>query len=335
MKRILVVFTCLLMLAACGPQTTTSTKKGSSGKTLEVLLVADKETYSGETKELIDSLFQRPQDGMPQMEPIFDLVNIPVSSFRNTEMFQAHRNVIICDINPKNPNKVFFHTDQYAAPQVIFDFAVTDRAKLEELLQKYEKRILEDIYKTEHRRMYKVFKSIEDVEIRETIKKQFGFSMIFSNEFEIAKPNNPSPDFMWIRKEAKDFGIGVLIQVSPYTDQKQFEEAVILDNLDTMMRHHVPTSAPGSYMGTERRLDFHSQPVTFEDASYCLETRGCWRSFGDFMGGPFVTYTLSSPDNTQLITLTGYVYYPSGRLKNLSKRDLLMQVEGICHTFKY
>lgn len=183
--------------------------------------------------------------------------------------------------------------------------------------------------------MYKVFKSIEDVEIRETIKKQFGFSMIFSNEFEIAKPNNPSPDFMWIRKEAKDFGIGVLIQVSPYTDQKQFEEAVILDNLDTMMRHHVPTSAPGSYMGTERRLDFHSQPVTFEDASYCLETRGCWRSFGDFMGGPFVTYTLSSPDNTQLITLTGYVYYPSGRLKNLSKRDLLMQVEGICHTFKY
>lgn len=323
------------MVVACGHKTTTSTKRGSSGKTLEVLLVADKETYSGDTKNLIDSLFRRPQVGMPQVEPIFDLVNIPVSSFRNTEMFQAHRNVILCDINPDNPNKVYFHTDQYAEPQVIFDFAVTDRAKLEELLKKYEKRIIEDIYKTEHRRMYKVFKSIEGVEIREAIKKQFGFSMIFSNEFEIAKPNNPEPDFMWIRKEAKDFGIGVLIHVAPYNNPKQFEEATILDKLDTLMRHHVPCSAPESYMGTERRLDFTTQPIDFENTSYCLETRGCWRAFGDFMGGPFVTYTLTSPDNKQLITLTGYVYYPSGRLKNLSKRDLLMQLEGICHTLKF
>ena len=101
MKRILVVLTCLLMVVACGHKTTTSTKRGSSGKTLEVLLVADKETYSGDTKNLIDSLFRRPQAGMPQIEPIFDLVNIPVSSFRNTEMFQVHRNVIICDIKPK------------------------------------------------------------------------------------------------------------------------------------------------------------------------------------------------------------------------------------------
>lgn len=323
------------MVVACGHKTTTSTKRGSSGKTLEVLLVADKETYSGDTKNLIDSLFRRPQAGMPQIEPIFDLVNIPVSSFRNTEMFQVHRNVIICDINPENPNKVYFHTDQHAEPQVVFDFAVTDRNKLEELLKKYEKRIIEDIYATEHRRMYNVFKAIEGVEIREAIKKQFGFSMIFSNEFEIAKPNNPEPDFMWIRKETKDFGIGVLIHVAPYNSQKQFEESVILNNLDTLMRHHVPCSAPESYMGTERRLDFTTQPVKFENNSYCIETRGCWRAFGDFMGGPFVTYTLASPDNNQIVTLTGYVYYPSGRIKNLSKRDLLMQVEGICHTLKF
>ena len=111
------------MVVACGHKTTTSTKRGSSGKTLEVLLVADKETYSGDTKNLIDSLFRRPQVGMPQVEPIFDLVNIPVSSFRNTEMFQAHRNVILCDINPDNPNKVYFHTDQHAEPQVVFDCA--------------------------------------------------------------------------------------------------------------------------------------------------------------------------------------------------------------------
>ena len=68
---------------------------------------------------------------------------------------------------------------------------------------------------------------------------------------------------------------------------------------------------------------------------YCVETRGCWRTEGDFMGGPFVNYVVLSPDNKQVVMLTGYIYYPSGRIKTLSKRDLLMQAEGICHSLRF
>lgn len=332
MKRILIFLSCLLMVAACGRQTAESQKKGSSGKTLEVLLVADKNIYNGDTKELIDSLFRRPQLGMMQVEPIFDVVNIPVSSYKNSEMFRVHRNVILCDVNPENPNKVYKHVDQFAAPQIVYDFVVKDRATLNEFIEKYQQRIIDDIYETEHRRMYKVFKSNENTDIRVALKKQIGIELTAPTEFVTANPNNPTPDFAWIRKETKDFGIGVLIHTTPYQNQNQFTQDNILDTLDTLMRHHVPCSVADSYMGTERRLDSYTKTVTIGASPYAVETRGCWRAFGDFMGGPYVNYTLLSPDKKQVITLTGYVYYPSDRIKNMSKRDLLMQVEGICHS---
>ena len=107
------------------------------------------------------------------------------------------------------------------------------------------------------------------------------------------------------------------------------------------MRRHVPAAAEGSYMGLERRRDkegyylapIYRKQVAFHDSPYCIENRGNWRAFGDFMGGPFVSYALLSPDQKKVIILTGYVYCP--RNKPWSKRDLLMQVESICHSIDF
>lgn len=339
MKKHLILLLSILFIASCGnpKKEGQPDKKGSSGKTLEVLLVADKDIYRGDTKQLVDSLFCSPQPCLPQAAQRFDLVNIPLSSYKNTEMFQNHRNIVICDINPDNPDKVFMHIDQYAAPQVVFDFAASSRAELERLLCKYHERLLEEIYRAEHRRVIKAFKGIAGYEVNKAVKEQFGFGLTFSNEFAIAKQEG---DFGWIRKEAKDFGIGVIVHTFPYTDTKAFEERTILDRLDTMMRRHVPGPAEGSYMGLERRTtaDGHylapieSRTVDFNGSSYCVETRGCWRLFGDFMGGPFVTYTLLDPDQKKVVMLTGYVYCPRNRPP---KRDLLMQVEGICWSLQF
>lgn len=326
-------FLSLLLCVSCIHNQDKSIKKGSSGKTQELLLVADKSTYQGSTKALIDSLFCSPQPGLPQGTPRFDLVNIPVSSFKNSEMFRVHRNVLMCDINPGNPNKVYKHIDEWAAPQVVFDFAVKDSASLNELLVKYAPTILAEMQKAEHRRVIKAFRGMKGVEVVNQVKKQFGFSLMVSNEFELANPSNPSDNFAWIRKETKDFGIGVLVQVSPYLSQKQLDSSAVLDAIDTLMHRHVQGSADSSYMGLERKnLDIFCAPVDFEGSSFCMETRGCWRTFGDFMGGPMVAYTLLSPDKKQVVTLVGYVYCPRN---TPPKRDLLMQVESICHSIEW
>lgn len=341
MKKIVLLFVAVCMLAACNNsinENDESQKRGSSGKTLELLVVADQDVYRGETKELIDSLFGRPQDCLPVPESMFSVVNIPMSSYKNTEMFRTHRNVVLLDVNPENSGKVYMHIDEYAAPQVVFDFAMKDRQSLHENLRKYEQVMLRELYKAEHRRMFKIFKGMQAYEINQQIKDKFGFALMFPNEYHIAKM---ADDFAWVRKEAKDFGIGVLVDVFPYESREAFDEQHILDRLDTIMKRQVPASAPDSYMGIERRrdeqgnylLEIKSRNVDFDSSSYCVETRGCWRTYGDFMGGPFVTYTVLDPSEKKVVMLTGYVYCP--RNKPSTKRDLLMQVESICRTMKF
>lgn len=319
----------VVLLVACSGKEQKIEKKGSSGKTLEMLIVADRNVYSGETKSIIDSLFKAPQPGLPSYEPLFDVVNIPTTSFKNTEMFRVHRNVIICDVNPENPNKVYIHIDAWSAPQIIFEFAVKDLPALDSMLLKYHAQMLQELYRAEHRRLIKAFKAQSGYDLQKAIQEQFGFHLMFSDEFAMANVANPTPDFAWVRKEAKDFSIGVLIQVTPYESKSQFEQANILNQLDSMM-HRVEGPADGSYMGLERRLDFYTQLSDMPQSSYCVETRGCWRLFGDFMGGAFVSYSMLSPDNKQLITLCAYTYSP-----RFPKRDYLMQVEGICHSISF
>lgn len=307
-------------------------KKGSSGKTLEMMLVTDKTTYSGATKMLIDSLFRCPQEGFFTPEPIFDVVTIPPSSFNNTEMFQAHRNIVICDINPNNPNKVYKSKDKWAAPQVVYDFAVKDRQTLDSFLAKYASMMIDDMRMADRRRVIKAFASTKGVEVMNRIEENFGFSLTVSSEFEVAKMTD---DFAWIRKETKDFGIGVLVNTMPYESKAIFDEEEILRNLDAMMKQHVPGPAENSYMGTERRVDVARRQVTMAD-QYCIETRGMWRTFGDFMGGPYVNYTLLAPDQKTVVMLTGYVYAPrSTKSTPYPKRDYLMQADGICWSIKF
>ena len=188
MKRLVLLFVAAMMLAACAnPSSDEPQKRGSSGKTLELLVVADPDVYCGDTKELVDSLFGRPQECLPSPESMFSVVNIPGSSYKNTEMFRTHRNVLLLDVNEENPDKVYMHIDDYAAPQVVFDFAMKNRDALQENLRKYEQVMLRELYKAEHRRMFKIFKGMQDYEINQQIKDKFGFSLMFPNEYHIAK----------------------------------------------------------------------------------------------------------------------------------------------------
>lgn len=331
----------MAFLVSCrdsGNTTLAEQKKGSSGKTLELLVVADPNVFTGDTKALIDSIFSSPQKGLYETESMFDIVNIPVSSYTNTEMFRTHRNILYCDINITNPNKLYMHVDEYAAPQVVFDCAVKDPAALRDMLRKYQATMLDEFYKAEHRRIVKAFRGMNNYDLNEHLAKKFGFRLTFSNEFALAKED---ARFAWVRKEAKHFGIGLLIDVMPYTDRNIFSEQQLLDRIDTIMHRYVPATNEGSYMGLERRRDkegyylapIYHRTVDFPNSEYCVETRGNWRTFGDFMGGPFVSYALLSPDQKNVIILTGYVYCP--RNKPWTKRDLLMQMESVCYSIQF
>ena len=328
MKKLTLLLMAAMLVAACNsPETKALSKRSSSGKTCEVLVAADKGHYTGATKALIDSILLSPQEGLPQPEQRFSVVNVPVSSLHNTQMFKMHRNIIICDVKAGNPDKFYIHHDQWAEPQAVIDIAASSEATLCEMLRKHADRIVEEIYKDEYRRMDNVFYKDRNIELMQRVEDKYGFTLSLPKEFSWAKDDG---DFVWLRKETKDFGLSVPVNVMPYRNEQQFDTTKIWNRLDTTMRRQVQGPSEGSYMGTERRVPLTSRKVDFKGSSYCIETRGLWRLFGDFMGGPFVSYTLLSPDGTQIVELTGYVYCP-----RFEKRDYLMQVDGICRSIKW
>ncbi len=330
MKRIALFFAAALLVVACNNrQNDAILKKSSSGKTLEVLVAADKGRLSKTTRDVIDSVLRQPQGCLPQPEARFDVVSVPVSSLRNTHMFQMHRNIIILEVKDGNPDKVYIDRDKWAEPQVVVDIAASSEESLRDLLCKYEPNIVQAIYDAEHKRMQKAFYNVRNVDLMNRVKEKFGFELTFSEDFMWASEDD---GFAWIRKETKDISLGVLINTSPYRSQDQFSPEKIYNRLDTIMRRHVPSPGEDGYMGTERRVEMESMQVDYEGSQYCIQTHGLWRLVAttDRMGGPFVCYSLLSPDGKQVVDLIGFVYAP-----RFNKRDYLMQVEGICASLKW
>lgn len=330
MKRIALFFAAALLMVACNNrQNDAILKKSSSGKTLEVLVAADKGRLSKTTRDVIDSVLRQPQGCLPQPEARFDVVSVPVSSLRNTHMFQMHRNIIILEVKDGNPDKVYIDRDKWAEPQVVVDIAASSEESLRDLLCKYEPNIVQAIYDAEHKRIQKAFYNVRNVDLMNRVKEKFGFELTFSEDFMWASEDD---GFAWIRKETKDISLGVLINTSPYRSQDQFLPEKIYNRLDTIMRRHVPSPGEDGYMGTERRVEMESMQVDYEGSQYCIQTHGLWRLVAttDRMGGPFVCYSLLSPDGKQVVDLIGFVYAP-----RFNKRDYLMQVEGICATLKW
>ncbi len=326
---VLALFSALTWVS-CGDRSF-SGKPGSSGNTLELLMVTPNTVYSGHTAMIVDSLFRSPQVALPQPESKFDIVRVAPSQFDDNTMFQSHRNIMILDVNPQNSNKIYLELDKWATPQVVFRLAANSKEKLDSMLLASNERILKELYNAEYRRMEKVFSNPSNVELVNQVKQKFGITMVIPNEFIFGKEEL---GFLWLRKETKDFGLQLLMSETEYKDENDMTEAAILDRLDTMMKHHVPASMPDSYMATERRDDFYSRPVDLNGIE-AVETRGLWRSVNDHMGGPFVCYTFRSPDGSRLLNVGGYVFSPSYRSKAFSKRDLLMQMDGICRTIKF
>jgi|DewCreStandDraft_4_1066084.scaffolds.fasta_scaffold31789_2 hypothetical protein len=300
-------------------------KPSSSGKTCEILVVANEGVYKGSIEDTLKSFFMQYQEGLNQPEPLFTLPNIPVSSFENTGMFQAHRNIVLIELNDTFRNTFEIFKDLYSSPQLIFSFKNKTKNDFLKLFDEKKVLMLNAFNELERTRINAAFKAVEQVNVREEITKSFGFSLIVPEGFSVAKK---TPDFMWIRKEAKDFGQGIIIHSFPYTNVKDLEFKRIIEKRDSITKLYIPGPTDGSYMTSEKEFKPYSKEINF-NGIYTIETRGLWKVEGDFMGGPFINYTFVDEKNNRVIMLDGYLYSP-----RKPKRDLLKQLEAILYTYK-
>lgn len=319
------VLCALMLLASCETKDTLGRKDRSAGGTSEILIVTqNSEQWDGMIGDTIRSFFLQPQYGLPQPEALNKLSHLNVSGF--SDMFKKHKCVLIVEINP-NLDKPVVETgeDLWAAPQRVIKIMAPDRTSWCQTFNEQKEAYKMMYDKVERERILTVLRPSNDTKVTQRIKDKLGFDITIPSGFFIAKDE---PDFMWIRKELEKNSFGIFIYTTPYTDTLQLELSNLVTTRDHMVKKYVPGPIDGTFMTTDK--EFVPPVVSYISnfpTGFAAEMRGMWCLVGDYMAGPFISYTFPDQHTGNLVTLEGYVYYP-----NHDKRDDLLQLQALLYS---
>jgi hypothetical protein len=314
----------LLITESC--TTNMSTLPDSTGVTLELLVITDNNAeWQGPIGDTLSAFFGEMVPTLPQPEPMFKLVHLESSAF--LQMFQAHHNIFIINID-KTLTKPLIETrkDLWATPQRVIKMSVPSEAVFFTEYDKYKQTFMELFREVEIERTNKKFSAVKQADITEKLITDFHLSLILPAGYRIA---NETSNFMWIRNETSTTSQGIFIYNEAYTDTNQLKPNRIIQVRDSVVHQYIPGPREGSYMSTEKGIINPEFKTIKLNGYYAIETRGLWETIGDYMGGPFVSYTVVDEKRGRIVTVEGYVYAP-GKTKSL----LLHQVDAILNTLK-
>lgn len=326
-KHLLLGALILMLLPACHNR---REGLGSSyGNTAEVLVVTDNtDQWQGAIGEAVKKKLGAPMVGLPQMEPEFKLMNVGQGNFN--DLFQKARNILILDVD-KSIKEPLIETqkNKWVQPQRIIRIQAPNQQELISFFNQNAEGIRELLSESERNRIQAAYKKTQNAELEQTIKKKLGLDIIIPQGFYLAVDKD---NFMWLRKETVDYSQGILLYVRPYESQKQLSPKEIIAARDSITKTYIPGENPNTWMIVEQRPNI--MPPVYDTLSdfngnYAVETRGLWKMFNDFLGGPFLSYTVVDAKNNRLVTAEGFVFYP-----NKKKRDQVYQLESILYTLK-
>lgn len=315
------------LVISCGKKTK-QTFPRSSGKTAEMIVVTNNETkWEGQVGETIRNYFNQDYEVLPQPEPLFEMAHISIGKFNNTKMFQVHHNIFIVDIDPNaKESTIQARKDVWASPQYVINIISPTEEDFISFFEEKKEVVLGTLMDSEYARLIQTYKGFKDRDIINSLKENFNFTMDVPSGFYIAKE---IADFAWIRKETKHNSQALLIYTYDFVDTLAFDKSRIISFRDAITAEYIPGPSEGSYMVVaEEYSPTISERIDFK-GMFAVRTKGLWRLEGDFMGGPFVSYTFVDEKRNKVITIDGYVYAP-----NKPKRDLLIQTETIIQSLK-
>jgi hypothetical protein len=304
---------CLLFCCKDTNQKTTY-KSTSSGNINSLLVVIDNTLWTGRVGDALRENLGGEIYGLPQIEPQFDLRQVPPPVF--SDFVRLNRTVLKIKISDETGVK--YYKDPYATPQKMVIISGPDHQALIDLIQVNAATLITSFkeieFKEKQRRIDKALFNTSRIEAALNIKLKF------SSVYRIAKAKE---DFFWIRRDTKTGSLNLLLYNLPiqnFETTEAFSDYVIRKR-DSIAKQFVPGPLAGNYMTTERA---YTPFFVLRDMPNvkALETRSLWKIEDAFMSGPFVNYCFLDKTNNRLFVAEGFVYAPSE-----GKRDYMFELE--------
>ena len=317
MNTRLVFLAFLTLIISCEENNSELLLPESNGTINSISVVIDDNLWGSEIGALIKKEFAYPIYGLPQMEPVFDLKQIPTSVFSG--FATSSRTILKVGVSKQERLAIF--KNKYAKPQLIIDLSSVSQQKLKEQISKNKDKLLSKLYAHEiAEKQRRVLKSKNPTKL---IREAFGFDILFSSSYRIAKS---SKDFLWVRRDTEKGSIN--FYVSKIKNKENLNINLIRDSLS---KKFIPGPIVKTHMSTDKSYTPKSKEFQLSQNLKITETRGIWEVKDQFMAGPFISYMVTNRKNSEEVyILEGFVYSPS-----TTKRDYIFELEAIFKSIKF
>ena len=303
---------------------TDSRLKTAQGAPYELIVVCPQQEWTGEVGDTLRAIFTAPIPYLNQTEPLFDVLRVTERGF--TGMVADHRTTlkIVEDPSPAATN-IAVQYDVTAEPQIVLTLQGPDDKALTDYLSEHRESLVQVLEKAERDRAVKFAEAFSEQRVAKAIKSTFGVDMTVPKGYVLAADEK---DFLWARYEYPTASQGFFIYSYPYRGKESLSPGALLAARNEFAAR-IPGPSDGSYMTTSEAFEPDYRMFRMEGRLWC-ELRGFWDVHGDFMGGPFVSYTTVDTATGRVLTIDCYVYSPKNH-----KRNYVRGVEHLLYLLKF
>lgn len=327
LKTGLVFFAFVSLLACTGPDgkdsaikrmLTDDTLPPANGGILDIMVVCEDAVWQGDAGSAFQEHFIGMVYGLPQPEPRFTVRQVDPSEF--SDLLQRSRYVFLLN-DESDTIDLLYEKDKWARGQLVVHIGAQNEKELTKAIRASRKSIGERLEKEERTRLSTKMKPLTIKEYPEFFAKH-GLELDIPKDFAVSVAEDNVVVY-WKTTTRSDNGI--LIYVGDLPEEGSIIGDEIIPLRDSLTKLYVPGEREGSYMTTEDLIKPQFNSTEIEER-FTMEARGLWRTIGDIMGGPFVSYTIYDYDNDRLIYIETFIMAPEKK-----KRRSLFELESIIH----
>jgi len=332
LARILIVLICLSAIS-CDENRELPIKRRAkgeilpsvSGKAGEVVVVVEENTWKSQVGQVVWDVLGESYPFIPQVEPQFDIVQIPNSAF--TSIFKTHRNLVFFEIDKKlEKPKMEIYKDRWAHPQTIVTVKGKSYEDITRLIKVRGDKLVDIFEIAERKRIEKNYKEYIKRNVYDYLKKNHGIKLYVPVGYKI---DIDEKEFLWISHETSQISQGIFIYRYPYENVDQFELDNLVAKRDEILKKYVPGPTEGSFMTTEKEYFPEVEKLEI-NGRFVAKTRGLWKVENNFMGGPFISFATVDQNTNEIVVVEGFVFAPQ-----FKKRNYLRQLEAILYTLDF
>lgn len=289
----------------------------------EVLVVMDNFNWENASGELLKDILMEEYPGLPQSEPLFDVIHVTAASFDN--VYKYHRSIVLITVSSGQEGEIRFRENVWAKPQILVQITAPTATDLRQLIRDNEARIRSFLVVYDRNRLIKSYQDSKDMGLQKEIADHHqirlavprGYNLDFSKE-----------DYTSVSIETPDMSQVIQIYDYPASGPEDLSTTRLIEMRNAFTKKYVEGPRDDSYMTVSRLYE----PIAYElnnNNMDVVEIRGLWELENGFMGGPFVSHSVYDASRNRIVTVDGYVYYP-----NQKKRTKIRQLEAIIYSME-